>query len=268
MSLRHRTPTEGTRRGPWAWFVAGTLVGVLAVALHQWPAQWLASVVRQLSEGRVQLVEAQGTLWEGSAYLALGSGSDSTTTLAWSQRLHWRLSPLGLTGWHLRLRPEREPQAWSWRLQWQPSGWGLQLSDVDWRLPTAWLAGLGAPWNTVQADGVMRLRSQNWQWQAGLDAPAASGQITLNLEGFATRLSSLRPLGDYQLKLLGAPQPRVELSTIQGHLRMSGQGQWHKGRLQFQGEAWADQPQDETALANLLGVLGPRTGSRTLLKVG
>lgn len=270
MSSRPRTPTQQVQTSPWAWFAAGAGIGVLTVALHLWPAQWLAPVVRHISEGRIHLIEAQGTVWNGSAYLALGSGIDSTGTTAWAQRLHWRLGLQGLTALELRLRTEPQPQApdWSWRLQWQPSGWALQVSDVEWRMPTAWLAGLGAPWNTVQPDGVMRLRSQNWQWQSGQRTDKASGQITLTLERFATRLSSLRPLGDYELKLQGGAKPQVELSTVQGHLRMTGQGHWQDGRLQFQGEAWADQAQDEIALSNLLSVLGQRVGSRTSLKVG
>lgn len=265
-----RPPTQTAGRGPWAWFALGAMISALVVVLHQWPARWLAPLVRHLSAERLQLIDPQGTLWQGSAYLALSAGPDSPATTAWAQRLQWRLAPLGLSAWQLQVRPTQKPEAqtWSWRLQWHPSGWTLSLSDIDWHLPTAWLAGLGAPWNTVQPDGVMRLRSQDWQWQDGKVGTPSKGQITLTLEGFATRLSSMRPLGDYQLTLRGAPTVQVELSTIQGHLRMNGQGQWQGGRLQFQGEAWADRSEDETALSNLLNVLGQRIGPRTLLKVG
>ena len=175
-----------------------------------------------------------------------------------------------MTDWQLRLRSDTQAdgQDWVWRFQWHPSGWQLDLSDIDWALPTAWLAGLGTPWNTVQPDGVMRLRSHGWQWHPDRVDRPASGELTLTLERFSTRLSSMQPLGDYRLRLHSTGGLRVDLSTLQGHLRMTGSGQWHHGRLQFQGEAWADQAQDETALSNLLQVLGPRIGSRTLLKVG
>ncbi len=270
MMRTHPLPPPTGRSAPWTWFALGALASTLWVLLHQWPARWLAPVVHHLSEGRVQLIEAQGTVREGSAHLALGPGPDTPTSTAWSQRLHWRLTPMGLTDWELRLRPRQQPESdtWSWRLQWHPSGWSLSVSDIDWRLPTAWLSGLGAPWNTVEPDGVMRLRSLGWGWQQGPSGTQTRGQIGLTLEGFATRLSSLRPLGDYQLTLHGATVPRVELRTLQGHLHLSGQGHWQNGRLQFLGEAWAHQAQDETALSNLLNVLGPRTGPRTLLKVG
>jgi general secretion pathway protein N len=226
-------------------------------------------MVQRISDGRVHLIDARGTLWQGSAYLGLGNGSERPEAMAWSHRLHWHLSAQSLTSWQLRLRPEPQPEAmaWTWGMRWHPAGWQLSLSDIDWHLPTAWLSGLGAPWNTVQPDGMMRLRSRGWQWQQGRPEPA-SGEVTLTLERFATRLSSIKPLGDYQLRLYSNNTLKVDLSTIQGHLRMSGQGRWDNGRLQFQGEAWADQAQDETALSNLLQILGPRVGPRTLLKVG
>lgn len=275
MNRTNATSKQGAPRAPWAWFAGGALASALGVTLHQWPAQWLNPLLNHFSEGRIELVEAQGTLWEGSAHLALGSGRNSPNTSAWSQRLNWKIAPLGWTDWQLKIRPEPLPEinSWAWRLQWQPSGWMLTASDVDWRLPTAWLSGLGAPWNTVQPDGTMHLRSQGWLWQQHPGARPRlghmSGHITLTLENFATRLSSLRPLGDYQLTLQGsATVPQVQLRTIHGHLHMIGQGHWQNGRLQFQGEAWANQPQDETVLSNLLNVLGPRVGPRTLLKVG
>lgn len=270
MSVLASQIPKATPRGPWGAFIAGALACVMAVALAQWPARWLAPLVRMVSDGRLHLMEAQGTVWQGSAYLALGDGSDRTAPLAWAQRLHWQLSPLGVTDWQLQLRRDSpvEARPWVWRIHWHPSGWQLTLSDIDWPLPTAWLAGLGTPWNTVQPDGVMRLRSQGWQWHPGRVDRPASGELTLTLERFSTRLSSLRPLGDYRLRLHSTSGLQVELSTLQGHLRMTGSGRWRNGRLQFQGEAWADQAQDETALSNLLHVLGPRIGAKTLLKVG
>ena len=62
--------------------------------------------------------------------------------------------------------------------------------------------------------------------------------------------------------------PTVTLQTLQGPLHLQGQGVWQQGKLQFAGEAWAPEAQDEPALANLLGVLGPRSGTRARLKVG
>ena len=61
--------------------------------------------------------------------------------------------------------------------------------------------------------------------------------------------------------------PTLTLSTLQGHLQLSGSGQWVGLRLRFTGEASAN-PDHEAALANLLNVIGRRQGTRSLLSLG
>jgi general secretion pathway protein N len=255
---------------PSLW-VAG-LISVLAasvVLLLQWPAAWVAPWLERITQGRVLLQEARGTLWNGSALLALGSG-DSGTAIAWPQRIHWQLRPASLNQLSLGLRSSPDPGARPWvgALRWQPSGWRVEFDDIDWQLPSDWLSALGSPWNTIAPEGQLRLQSRQWRWQLDREQLTMGGQVTLTLHNLSTRLSSLRPLGDYQIKIMGGTTPSVELSTLQGSLQMNGKGLWHRGRLDFQGEAWANQADDEVVLSNLLGVLGPRRGTRALLKVG
>ena len=251
----------------WWWLPCCAAVWML---VWQWPATWATQTLNQMTGERVQLLEAQGTIWRGSAYLALGAGSGAAGATAWPQRLHWQLRVTGPTQLTWSLQPDATPpvKAWEGVVQWLPSGWQLRLSDVDWRVPTAWLSGLGSPWNTVQPEGQIRLQSENWAWHQEGQQVHTSGQFIVTLEQFATRLSSLKPLGDYRLTVVGAATPTVTLQTLQGPLHLQGQGVWQQGKLQFAGEAWAPEAQDEPALANLLGVLGPRSGTRARLKVG
>jgi general secretion pathway protein N len=130
------------------------------------------------------------------------------------------------------------------------------------------LTGWGAPWNTIQPDGELRIQTRQWRWQQDGARWHNDGQITLQLLGLSTRLSSLRPLGDYKLMWMGGDTPQISLETLQGPLQMSGQGQWRDGRVVFEGEAWAEHPDDEIALTNLLSVLGNRKGARAVLKMG
>ncbi|MDI9331621.1 MAG: type II secretion system protein N [Alphaproteobacteria bacterium] len=257
-----------TERGRW-WAALGAALALVGVLLFHWPAAWVAASVRQLSAGRVVLLEPRGTLWQGSAHLALADGP-SRVASAWSARLHWRISLAGLNQLEIHLQPQdlSEHQAWIWRAQMHPTGLELNVGDVDWLLPTAWLTGWGSPWNTVQPEGQIRLQSRLWRAQQQESHWRTEGQLTLSLLGLGTRLSSLRPLGDYQVRVWGGDTPRIELSTLQGALQMSGQGLWQHGRLRFQGEAWAEQVADEPVLSNLLSVLGNRIGPRAILKVG
>lgn len=257
-------------RGSGRFAASGALLALVWVLLTQWPAAWVASLVQMFSGGRVLLLDSRGTLWQGSAHLALTADKHASTASAWSQRLHWQIDVTGLSSVKIRWRTPDQAGApeWVWQLSWQPSGLELRLSDVDWRLPTAWLAGWGTPWNTVQPEGVLRIESRQWRWQQNGPKWRMDGQFTLNFLGLATRLSSLHPLGDYRMQVLGGDSPQISLETLSGPLRMAGQGQWQQGRLVFEGEAWAEQASDEIALSNLLSVLGTRKGPRAILKVG
>ena len=70
-------------RAPWRWAALGLCLGALP-ALALWaPARWLAAGVQQASGGQLQLQQAQGTVWTGSARLVLtgGAGSEDQAAL-------------------------------------------------------------------------------------------------------------------------------------------------------------------------------------------
>jgi general secretion pathway protein N len=59
----------------------------------------------------------------------------------------------------------------------------------------------------------------------------------------------------------------ITLSTLEGSLQLSGNGQLLHGRVHFSGEATAA-PDAEAALSNLLNILGQRQGAKSILKMG
>ena len=241
---------------------------LLAVVLHA-PAQWLASGVNAASRGHVQLRDAQGTVWRGDAQWVLTSGPGGQDALALPQRLHWQLRP-HWNGLQLTLNAACcTPQPVL--LQLQPVWLGLQVSLVSPRSvwPAQWLSGLGAPWNTLALDGVLQLQSQElrWTWRSQQPQAVLEGSAQLQLQGLSSGLSTVKPLGSYSLRLQGGPQPSVVLATTEGQLLMQGRGAFGARGFSFEGEARANTGH-ETALANLLGVLGQRLGNRTVLRWG
>ena len=74
-------------------------------------------------------------------------------------------------------------------------------------------------------------------------------------------------MGSYRFTLLGGPSPSLELTTLEGSLQLSGQGQWVGQRLRFKGVASAA-PDRVEALSNLLNILGRRDGARSIITVG
>jgi general secretion pathway protein N len=79
------------------WLLAGLVSAGLTLIVFL-PAAWLAPVLEAQTDGRLTLGDAQGSLWNGSAFLgAAPSGSHPVTPLL-PGRFAWRLSPLVLLG--------------------------------------------------------------------------------------------------------------------------------------------------------------------------
>ena len=263
----HAAPERRAPRAPWGWALAGLLTGLLLVALLAAPARWLASALAQASAGQWLLQDARGTLWDGSAQLVLTGGAGSQDSAALPERLHWQLRPHP-RGLRLQLRAAcctPHPLA----LQLQP-GWGqwqLQLADGLSQWPAALLTGLGTPWNTLQPQGQLQIQTQGLQLHWAQGRLQLQGRVQLDALALSSRLSTLRPMGSYRLTLQGGDSPQLELVTLDGALQLSGSGQWVGQRLRFRGEASAA-PGREAAMANLLNIIGRRSGPRSVITLG
>ena len=256
------------------WAVVGSLIGALIGVIVFAPAAWLAQAVASASGERVLLADARGTLWSGSAVLVLTGGPGSRDASALPGRLVWTLGWRGtsfdLLAAHdcclngtvaVRLRP----------------GFGrisaTLLPTAGWvgQWPSAWLAGLGTPWNTLQLGGVARLVSPGMTVEAVQGRWRVDGRAELELVNVSSRLSTLPTLGSYRLSVSGdaanAGTAQLNLSTLEGALQLSGAGSSGAGKLRFRGEARA-QAADEAALSNLLNIIGRRDGARSVISIG
>jgi general secretion pathway protein N len=133
-----------------------------------------------------------------------------------------------------------------------------RLSAAQLSLPAELLAGLGAPWNTLQLSGELLFTSDQlagvWSTQ-GLQS--LTGRAALQVNHVATALSTVRPLGSYLLTSAGSA---LRLETLgnppnEAALILTGTGQIERGRASFQGEALAAKGFEE-ALSNLLHIVG------------
>lgn len=265
------TPRSTHGRAPWGWAVAGVLLGGLLSTVAFAPARWLANGVAHGSDARAQLLAPQGTVWNGSAQLVLGAGLGSQDAMALPGRLAWRIRPT-LGGLQLALQaPCCLPGEWVWTAKPSLAGLQLQLSDLSDAQPAHWpsalLAGLGTPWNTLQLQGTLALSSQQLALHWQRSGWSVNGQARLDATRMSTSLSTLKPVGSYRLTLVGGPSPALDLRTLDGSLQLSGNGHWNAGQLQFHGEARAT-PERADALANLLNIIGRRDGARSIIKVG
>lgn len=260
-------PPRLRREAPWSWALAGGAVGlVLALVLFA-PARWLAAAVERATGGHVLLAEARGTVWNGSARLVFTGGTGSTDAAALPGRVAWQLRPRW-DGAAASVRAECcTPRPLDLRARWRFGGARLEAGDGQSEWPATVLAGLGTPWNTLQLEGEVRLATQGLsvEWVEG--RPRVNGRAELVALRVASRLSTLKPMGSYRITLQGGTQATLRLDTLEGSLQLSGTGQWVGQRLRFRGEASAV-PGREAALANLLNIIGRRTGERSIITIG
>ncbi len=264
------------RTGVAAWAVAGALLGALAALPALWPAAWVARAVAGASDGRLLLADARGTLWAGSALPVLTGGPGSRDASALPDRLHWRLA---LDGAALRVTLSQRcclaeglalrvvPGLGRWRVELLPPAGGAARPLAQW--PAAWLAGLGTPWNTLQPQGLLLLASPGLVLESAQGRWRLQGSAELTLAQFASRVSTLSPLGSYRLQIAGnaAGVSTLQLATLDGALQLQGSGEWAASGLRFRGQASAA-PGAEAVLDNLLNIIGRRQGATALLSIG
>ena len=252
----------------WRWSAAGALAGLLVATVVFAPARWLAALVKQVSSEQVVLAAPRGSFWQGSAQLVFSGGAGSRDGVALPGQLTWRIRP-AWTGLNLALNADCCMQQ-ALQAQLEPAGWRgaqLVLSDSQSRWPAGLLAGLGTPWNTVQAQGELAASTYNFnaRWMQG--QLSVAGRLQLDALQISSRLSPLRPMGSYRLLLKGGNPSTLQLSTLEGSLLLTGQGQWIGQRLRFDGAASAT-PGSIDALSNLLNIIGRRNGATAIIKVG
>lgn len=266
------------------WAAWGAAAGVLLALLICLPAGWLVSAVQQASGERLLLADARGTLWNGSAVMVLTGGPGSRDASALPGRLRWRIRPdwrgLRITleqpcCLHGKLRLHLQPALSGYTLvlpgQPAPAGQPLAQAPVIGQWPARWLEGLGAPWNTLQLGGALQVSSEGLTLQQVAGRTRLSGGLQLQLLGMSSRLAPLDVLGSYRLGVRGDAKAgdaaQITLDTLDGALRLSGSGQWAGARLRFRGQAEAAPGQD-SALANLLNIIGRRQGALSVISIG
>ncbi|MEI7782989.1 MAG: type II secretion system protein N [Betaproteobacteria bacterium] len=258
-------PKTTGRARPAAWLPAlvGLMLGVGLALLTQAPARWLAPWVA--GTGHLQLLDAQGTLWQGSARLQLTGGPGSRDQALLPDRIEWQTGA-SWSALHLDIKAlccTSEPLRLS--LGWAGSSARLSLADHRSLWPADVLSGLGTPWNTLQPTGKLQLQTQGLSWD--LATARLQGGATVDLQDLGSALSTIRPIGHYRLSLQGADTSQLTLSTVEGALQLQGQGQWLNGRWRFKGHA-STEPALEPALGNLLNIIGRREGARSIISFG
>ncbi|RBP38878.1 type II secretion system protein N (GspN) [Eoetvoesiella caeni] len=240
--------------------VAGLILLACCAALAVLPARWIMAMLP--TAWPLAVVNASGTVWSGSATLAIGTASHRRTI---AEPLRWHLSiadgPKLLVSHPWLGGPLAVTPAWL----------GLAVSGQTLQLPAPVLATLDARIAAVGPGGELLL-----QWPATVigrsSRPPGTTLLNVQWRNAASALAPIRPLGDYALILKQADQGRADvvLSTRQGPLMLNGTGILdRKGGFQFDGTAQTDptaSTDTHAVLRDLLATLGPHRNNQTLLR--
>lgn len=210
------------RRSLVAIGLAAYALGMIGLA----PASLVGAGLQRVSQGRLHLVAAQGTLWSGSGQVEL---RDAQGRSGVTKALDWRLRPESLLRGQLVGDIRLDQDGRRFPLTVSPSG--IAIADAEIRLPAAVL-GLAVP----------RLAALGLGGELELHIPGASmergqwrGRAALRLRSTGSSFMPIYPLGDYELNLDGqGTAVQLLLHTLQGPLQLDGKGAWVIGHaLEF-----------------------------------
>lgn len=211
------------------------------------PSTWVAWGVTRISHGTVTLSDARGTFWSGDGALSSVRQRDLG-------RLRWRINPVWLFGGRIAATLDLSGPGTRLSTRLRVGFGGLQIHEATARFSPAVVAAFYPPLTLADPTGNMELHATN----VSLTGNAIEGDANLLWRSAATNMSGVRPLGNYQLQLIGKRRTvDVTLTTQGGSLDLTGQGRWQPfdgGQFEFSGVARAAAQQTE--LAPLLALLG------------
>ena len=234
---------------------AAILTAALIVAVRA-PAAWVGDWLH--AQGRLRLVDARGTVWNGSAMLGV---SDGRQVLLVPGRVSWKIGLAGIGSGRVSADVAHPALAAPLKIALARRGIALKAGQAE--FPAALLVALGAPFNTVRPGGALGLRWSDIELKGG----TLAGDLQIEWRDAQSALSTVAPLGSYRLQITGGGDvARLQLDTLRGPLRLRGSGTVKGGRVSFKGTASSD-PEMRSSLIGLIGILGRRVGDEAILSV-
>ena len=235
-------------------YVVLGLVFYLLFLIIQIPASWFAWGLNQYSHGAVRLDPLGGSLWSGNGRLVIYYPQTVPHDFGQTE---WSINP----GWLFTGRVQMH-----WRTE-SPDrridtvlrfgGNQTQLLETQAALPASAVSAFYPPASLISPQGQVSLRTGKLVIGGGL-----TGNAEIQWQNASSALSSVQPLGTYRLEVSGAGETAtLRLTTMQGVLELSGQGQWQAktGQVQLTGSAV---PRERAAeLEPLLKLMGNDQGA-------
>lgn len=191
--------------------------GIIAIA----PATLIDAGLQRMSQGKLHLVEARGTLWSGSGQIEI---RDPGGRAGVAKSLAWRLQPESLLRGHLvgEVRLDQSGKVFPVILSLS----GIELANADISFPATAL-GLGMPTLAplgLTGDVLLHIAALS------IERTQVQGRATLQWRNAGSVFTPISPLGVYELNFDGdGAAVQVLLRTLQGPLQLDGKGSWAIG---------------------------------------
>ena len=235
----------------WAGLLFGLCVYAIALVVTA-PASLIDGRLHNATNGRLRLAQAQGTLWSGSGQLEIRDAGGRTGI---AKAIAWNVRPGSLLRGHLVCEVILDQTAKMFPVTVSLSR--IELANADINLPASVL-GLGVPKLAplgLTGDVLIHIA------RLSLARSAVEGTATLQWLAAGSTLTTVSPLGDYEVRLDGEGMTlHAYLRTIEGPLFLDGQGSWRQGtNPAFLANARINPPQQQQ-LAPLLRLIAVERG--------
>ncbi|HXF16534.1 MAG TPA: type II secretion system protein N [Burkholderiales bacterium] len=204
------------------WLAIAIGLGIYAIALLVTaPATLLDGALARASHGRLRLAQAEGTLWSGTGQIEIRDASGRSGV---AKTVAWRVMPQ--SAWRGRLVCEVTLDQPGKAFPVAVSLSTIEVSNADINVP-ATVLGLGVPkLGPLGLTGDVLIHIANLSFRRD----AMNGTATLQWLAAGSSLTTVAPLGDYELKLDGEGITlHAYLRTLEGPLWLDGQGAWKQG---------------------------------------
>jgi hypothetical protein len=218
------------------------------------PAAWLALGVARMSHGVVNLNQATGSVWGGSAQLVVHNGSSvprNLGMLSWDAQVWWLF--LGRVQVELHLVNSNIDMHGRLGIAYNTVYLDAVAADIN----AAYAVAVYLPAALINPEGRITVRAPSIKIQQG----AVTGKADLTWENAAVSLSNGKVLGDYHLTFDGQGQSvLLKIDTLKGKLRFDGQGIWRPGSGYMQVSGSAVPEEQPSEVDSLLQIMGPDMG--------
>jgi len=204
----------------WRLLAVGLAAYALGLLVYA-PATLIDAALGQVSSGRLRLAEARGTLWSGAGLIEIRASGGKTGV---AKSIAWRFLPQSLLRGHLDCEIRLDQTDRGFPVAIYPSQ--IELSDATIAFP-AMILGLVVPkLGPLRLTGEVLIRVAHLSFGLG----GTRGSATLQWHDAGSALTTVSPLGDYQLNLDSETAiAKMTLSTLKGPLQIDGGGTWPAG---------------------------------------